>query len=266
MRAQTQQVIAFLRHDVLRNIVLLKMLHTYAEAIQCYYVETDSGAGVLLMLPTKVSPFDAQTYPSSEYVVLLSTTTSPMVQALLPHVPTNCPLVFKFLDLHDRVEVERQFSLKRKTAYLSFTCVPESRFSDSTEVVVSDRVDERYLDLYEEQGYQLDEVQAYFATGQALSFALYQNNLPLSTCFAYLNFEPVWEIGGVYTLPSERQKGYAGQVVETALHTLAQNKRIPRYQVHEDNHASIRLAERLGLCKFVTVEHYVYEHKIAWRK
>lgn len=258
---QLQSVIAFLSRDVLRNIVLLKMLHAYAEAIQSTYVEDNSGAGVLLLLPTRVSAFDAQTYPSSEYVVFLSTTGPAVTQALLSHFPTHHNLVFKFLDPTDRAVVERRFRLKRTTAYLSFTCPPGSQFSASNEVIVSNQADERCLDLFAEQGHPSETVRGYFAGGEALAFALYQNNLPRSACFAAVNFGSVWEIGGLYTPPGERRKGYARQVVETALHVLLRRHYIPRYQVHEENHASIRLAESLGLRQFVSMEHYVYEHR-----
>lgn len=253
-------IITFLNRDVLRNIVLLKMLHAYSKAIQSIYVENDSGAGVLLLLPTRVSAFDTQTYPSSEYVVFLSTTGPAVTQALLPHIPTRRNLVFKFLDPADRVVVERRFSLERKTAYLSFTSTPERQFCASNEVVISNQVDERCLDLFAKQGHEHETVRRYFASAWALAFALYQNDLPLSACFAYLNFGSIWEIGGVYTAPGERRKGYARQVVETALHTLLRSHHIPRYQVQEDNYASIRLAEALRLRQFISIEHYMHEH------
>jgi hypothetical protein len=45
--------------------------------------------------------------------------------------------------------------------------------------------------------------------------------------------------------------------VETALSALSDARRVPRYQVLEDNVASIQLAESIGLERFVTVEHWV---------
>ena len=65
------------------------------------------------------------------------------------------------------------------------------------------------------------------------------------------------EIAGVYAIPSERRKGYARLLVESALHTLTLRQCIPRYQVHEDNHASIQLAEKIGLRRFVTMDHWL---------
>ena len=80
---------------------------------------------------------------------------------------------------------------------------------------------------------------------------------PVAACFAYPNYGNVCEIAGVYTIPSERRNGYARQLVETALHALAHRPYIPRYQVQEDNHASIGLAESIGLRRFVTMEHWL---------
>src|SRR5262245_48217323 len=51
----------------------LKILAAYPEAIQAHYHEDGAEAGALL-LPTHVSPFEGQTDPSSDEVVLLSVT------------------------------------------------------------------------------------------------------------------------------------------------------------------------------------------------
>jgi len=257
MQEQLHQALTFLRHDILKNIVLLKMLHAYPGAIRCYY--TDSPAvGVLLLLPTPASDFDRQAYPASQFVVFLSTTDPAATQALLPHIPTDCNLVFKLMDACDQAAVERRFPLKRITSYLSYTSPARSNFPRSPHISVADTVDPRCLDLYAEQGHSPEAVQTYFTSGQALSFALYQGNIPISVCFAYRNFGEVWEIGGVYTVESKRRQGYARQVAETALHVLLRHYRIPRYQVHESNRASIHLAENLGLHRFVTTEHFWY--------
>jgi hypothetical protein len=58
--------------DVLRNIMLLKMLSLFPDVVQCHYCEDSVGAGVLMLLPTAVSSFDRHTYPATNYVVLLN--------------------------------------------------------------------------------------------------------------------------------------------------------------------------------------------------
>ena len=66
-----------------------------------------------------------------------------------------------------------------------------------------------------------------------------------------------WKIGGVYTAPEHRRKDYARQVVLAALAQLKARLLRPRYQVREDNLASCRLAESIGLVPFVVVEHFI---------
>jgi GNAT superfamily N-acetyltransferase len=254
--ASVQQAITFLSRAPLRNIVLLKMLHAYPEAIRCYFAAEGSEAGVLLLLPTQASSFDRQAYPATEYVVLLTATGPEVGQRLLPHLPVGCNLVFKFMDRADRAVVETRFSLRRVTAFLSYTSRPASRFSPWPEVDISDRPEAACLALFETQGYEPEVVRRACAGGHGEAVALRRNGDPLSVCFTFCNFGEVWEIGGVYTRPDERRRGHARKVVETALHTLLQQRRIPRYQVHEENRASISLAEALGLELFVSMEHY----------
>jgi hypothetical protein len=50
-------------------------------------------------------------------------------------------------------------------------------------------------------------------------------------------------------IPSARRHFYARQFVEPALHRLALRQCLPRYQVHTDNHASIR--------RVVTIEQWL---------
>ena len=79
-----------------------------------------------------------------------------------------------------------------------------------------------------------------------------------SICFTFKNYDKIWEIGGVHTAPAQRRKGLARLVVEAALYTVLSRGYIPRYQVAEANIPSIRLAETLGLTRFVVAEHYLY--------
>jgi GNAT superfamily N-acetyltransferase len=259
MDDQMRSALAFLERDMLRNVVALKMLAAYPDAIQVHYHENGVGAGALLLLPTRVSAFDRQTYPSTEYVVLLDTTDPEIGRRLLGRVPTGRPLVFKLTSTSDREVVARRFRLRRATAYISYTAAPDSSFAASDEVTVSNQVDPRCFDLHAAQGYTREELQKFFSTGQALSFALYQRDTPVAACFSYPNFGPVYEIGGVYTLPQARRQGYARKLVETVLHVLIRRGERPRYVVHELNQPSIRLAQALGLVPFVTIEHWLSE-------
>jgi GNAT superfamily N-acetyltransferase len=255
--APIQQALAFFRRDVLQNIVPLKVLAAYPHAVQAYYHADSAAAGALLLLPTQVSPFDRQAYPSTDYVVLLSATHPRAARALIERVPVGCGLVFKLAGAGERDVVARRFQLTRATAYISYTAAASSQFTPSAEVVVSERLDERCFDLHAAQGYSRDELRGFFAGGRALSFGLYRRGAPVAACFVYPNFEHIYEIGGVYTLPQERRKGHARTLVETALDAIARRGGRPRYVVHEQNRPSIQLAVAIGLEPVVTTEHWL---------
>jgi hypothetical protein len=257
MPMQIQLAISFLSTNTLRNIVLLKMLNLFPNAVECHYCEEHGGAGVLVLLPTQTFSFDRHTYPFTQYVVLLSATSQDVVYRLLAFVPRGVQLVFKLLDDADRQTVGEQFALRRATAFISYTALADQRFALSNGVRISERVDEACFALYAAQGHSREDMASYVATGSALTYTIYRDTTPIAACFSYPNFGSVHEIAGVYTIPSERRKGYARLLVEGALHTLAQRQSISRYQVHEVNQASIALAEAIGLHRFVTMEHWL---------
>ncbi|GAB4169074.1 MAG: hypothetical protein Fur005_30500 [Roseiflexaceae bacterium] len=78
-----------------------------------------------------------------------------------------------------------------------------------------------------------------------------------SACFAVAIAPGIWEIGGLWTDPSQRRLGLARRVTITALAELARRGVRPRYQAHESNHASLCLAESVGLVPCVLAEHYL---------
>jgi hypothetical protein len=254
-----QKVLAYLQRDVLRHIVHLKMLRACPDAIRCCYHGEGASAGVLMLLETQASPFDARTYPSTRYVVLPAATDVGSARALLAHVPADGDLVFKLIDGRTRDVVAERFALLRQTAYVSYTSGGR-RFSRAPQVRVSDQLDERCLSLYAANGYSRDEMEAYLRQG-AFTLALYKQGQPVSTCFCFPNLQQVWEIGGVHTVEGHRRQGHALKVVETALALLVDKGYVPRYQMREDNLPSIRLAESVGLKRFLTTEHFLFRRR-----
>jgi hypothetical protein len=91
MTASIQRALAFLRANVLGNIVLLKMLVLFPNALQCHYYEGGGAAGVLILQPTAISSFDRHAYPATDYVVLLSATSQAAVRQLLAFIPRVDP-------------------------------------------------------------------------------------------------------------------------------------------------------------------------------
>ncbi len=249
----------FLNRNVLKNLVSLKMLGTYGESIICRFVENGDSVGALLLLPTTVSTYDAQTYPQTRFVVLLSTSDATATRALLPHIPSDCDLVFKLTAAHDRAVIGEQFALRHVKSVRSYTNQPGSHFVLTQDVRISEQLEKKACQIFVERGYRRSEIEELFVNRQALLFELRQNERLVAACFAFRIAETVWEIGGVYTVPDQRRKGHARRLVETALHALINQGFTPRYQVEGDNLPSIQLAEALGLRKFMTIEHWLHD-------
>lgn len=256
--AVQQEAIAFLKRNPLRNIVPLKMLTAYPAVIETHYHASDAEAAALLLFPTTAFGYDRATYPDLDLVVILAATTPEAATTLLPHIPAHKRSIFKLMDSEVRDLLATRFALQRVTAFLSYTSSALDHFAPHPAVVTTNQVDGRLYAHFAAQGHDADELNRYFADGQARAFTLYQKAEPIAACFTYRNFEQIHEIGGVFTLPSERRKGHAQKVVTAAVHSLLTRGCLPRYQVHEENRPSIALAEQIGLTRFVTVEHWRY--------
>lgn len=259
MDTQLARAVAFLENDPLRNIVLLKTLCYYPQATHCHFMEGPAGAGALLLLPGDASSFDRRSYPGTDHVVFIAATDPDVLPELLQHVPRGKRLLFKLMDPHDRLQVSRFFGLERATAYVSYTAPAGRRYPAALDVAVSGNPSDACRDLYAAMGHSREELNLRFAQGQARSFTVYENKKPLASCFTFPNYGRIHEIAGVYSDAGHRRRGLARKVVETALHHLGDTGLWARYQVQEDNRASVRLAESIGLRHVVTYEHWRHD-------
>ena len=165
------QILAYLNRDPLKHIVQLKMLSAYPGDIKSFYITSGTSAGVLLLLPTKVSPFDAVAYPATEYVVLMAADTPAVTGLALEQIPVNRKLVFKLINRRDRAVIEQQYPLEHKATYISYTYDDNLQFIHSNDIVISDTLDTRLLPLFAENGYLRDELEPYFNSGKAMAFS-----------------------------------------------------------------------------------------------
>jgi len=259
MDAQLRRVTEFLKRDPLRNIVLLKTVLYYHHIIQCHFHEGPEGFGLLLLVPGGASFFDRRNYPGTDHVVFIATTGSVALPVLIRHIPRGERLLFKLMDPGHVTWVRGFFSLERVTAFVSYTAPPGTKFAAADNVAVSDLPDSACLDLFAAMGHSPDEIRKYFKTGQARSFTVYEDNKPLASCFTFPNYTEIHEIAGVCTDPGHRRSGLARRVVEVALHHLGNTGFMARYQVQENNRASILLAESIGLRHAVTYEHWRHD-------
>jgi predicted GNAT family acetyltransferase len=255
-----QQTLDYLLTDPLKHLTHLKYLHHYRGILTCYHAKHANGDGVLISYPTQEVFWDHETYASSQYILLITASDQTAAEMLLKHVqenyPADVPLVFKFNNDQPKQVFARAFHLEFQRALISFTSTQGAQFTPSADVVISSVTDLRTVDLYMANGYTHEEIEAYFAEG-ALSFAFYENGELVCVCMTYRNYDSIWEIAAVNTVARARRKGYARRVVQTALHTLIEEGKIPRYAVLHTNTASIQLAESLGLYPFLRLEHYL---------
>lgn len=85
-------------------------------------------------------------------------------------------------------------------------------------------------------------------------FGVVRNGRLLSVARAQANTERAWMVGGVYTIPTERGRGYGGDVTRAAVSAAREAGAIPGLFVRELNVPARRIYERLG---FRTLERRV---------
>jgi GNAT superfamily N-acetyltransferase len=179
-------------------------------------------------------------------------------------VPRGHNLVFKLASETDRLVVAEEFPLERRTAYLSYTSSGAAVSDPGIKIGVD--AAEAPFHMFAEQGHSAEWLGPLLQSGRAFTCVLEQSGEALSACFAFQVDGAVWEVGGVYTHPDERGKRLAFRVVQSALGELARRGHVPRYQVAEDNTASIRLAETLGMTRYLTLTHYLSQSRAAWER
>jgi len=256
MRESLAAAIAFFEADRLRYIVQLKYIHLYGEQVRTMCVD----GGVLLTLPTRATLWDVREYPNFELMLLPAALDTESAATLVNVVRENFApgVVFKFCEPVAKAAFRAAFDLKPTRTLYTYTLSPGAALPETSAVMVSTQLDDACMDLYAANGYSREKMGSLFA-GDALAFTIYDDGAAVSGCFAYQNFDNIWEVAGVRTLEAARRKGYGRLVVAAALRTLHDKNLILRYQVESTNAASVQLAEALGMTRYLEFEHYVWD-------
>lgn len=253
------EIIERLGADPLVNVVLLKHLQAFPRHTQAFQQLSPAGAATLILLDTAASDYDRKTYPTAAHAALIRSDDNGLTEALLRELPGSCGIVFKLGSTAEHDVVQRHYALARKTSFLSFTS--PQHVPDHDGVIVADSATDAMYALYRMQDHERDWLSPLLASGRAFICAIGSDGEPLSVCLAFESYGPVWEIGGVVTRPDQRGRGLGSRVVGAALAELARRGLMARYQVHEENTASIRLAEALGMEPLLRLTHYLHEHR-----
>ena len=252
-----RHVVDELARDPLPNIVLLKHLLAYPQHSRVHRVSDAAGAATLVVLDASVSSYDRKACPGAAFVVLISSDHPDLTAQLMCHVPRGVGIVFKLSRDADLAAVEAQFAVKPRTAVVSFTS--SGPVEPASGLQITTRPSDAAFRLFESQGHDRAWLEPLLRDGTAFACVLERGGDALSACFAFENYGPVWEVGGVITAPSERGRGLGADVVRTVLAELTRRGLKPRYQVEGDNAASTALARSVGLTPFLTIAHYTHE-------
>jgi RimJ/RimL family protein N-acetyltransferase len=250
-----ENIVAVLEREPLRNIVLLKHLEAFPDHTRAHQITSPAGTATLVLLDVSASAYDRRTYPAARFAALISSDHPNLTRRLLDFVPSAVGVVFKLSSEADRDVVASMSALERTTSVLSFTTT--STFARDHAVRVGATPGDAVFQLFEAQDHARSWLEPLLRADRAVTSVLDQQGEPAAVCFAFENYKRVWEIGGVFTQPDVRGQGLAARVVGTMLAVLAKRRLIPRYQVHDDNTPSIRLARAIGLEQFLTITHYL---------
>ena len=252
-----QHVVDELAREPLRNIVLLKHLQAFPAHSRVHRVSDATGAATLVVVDASVTSYDRQAYPGAAFAALISSDHPDLTAQLMRHVPRGVGIVFKLSRDADLAAVESQFAVKPRTAVVSFTAA--GPFEQSPGFRMTTDPGDAAFRLFKSQGHDRAWLEPLLRNGTAFACVLQHSGDTPSACFAFENYGPVWEVGGVVTAPSHRGRGFGGQIVRTVLAELTGRGLTPRYQVEADNKASIALARSVGLTPFLTIVHYSHE-------
>ena len=248
-------VIGQLEREPLRNIVLLKHLEAFPDKTRVHQVSSENGQATLVLLEVAASAYDRRTYPTASFVAMISSDHPSLTSELLSYVPQDLGIVFKLFSDADRDVIQSVFPVQRMTQVYSYTAL--SDFSHDHGVKLTSAPTAEVFGLFEAQEHDRNWLEPLIEANRAFVCTLDLNGSPIAVCFAFQNYRRVWEVGGLFTLPGFRGRGFAARVARTAIAELKDRKALPRYQVHDDNIASIRLAEAIGLTRFLTTAHFL---------
>lgn len=253
------EIVGRLGADPLGNVVLLKHLQAYPQHTRAFQRRSSSGFATLVLLDAAASDYDRKTYPTAAHAALIRSDHAALTEALLAELPVDGGIVFKLCSAAERDIVQRRYPLARRTSFLSFTSPEQGPGRNG--VAISGTATDAMHGLYRMQDHQQDWLSPLLASGRAFTCMVGSGDEPLSVCFAFESYGKVWEIGGVVTRADQRGRGLGSRVVGAALGELARRGLLARYQVHEDNAASIRLAESLGMKTLLRLTHYLHERR-----
>ena len=246
-----------LAQDPLSSLVTLKMLMLYPRACSTILYRRGPDWACRTELIAKESHWDREAYPEADLIIMLDGNSLHLLRLVADTVPTS-RTVLKVHDKWSRRHFQRSSQFQLVQSFISYTATADSLVASLPGTVPVERHCHYSSDaasLFAQNGYSPDELRGHLSRG-ARWFAIGESGRLVSVSIVFPNYHDIWELGGVYTLPEFRRNGYAAGVTRAALQYLVQRGLRPRYQFHHTNMASQALAEKLGLNRVLTVDHF----------
>jgi hypothetical protein len=246
-----------LNSNMLKHLSTLKYLSLYRDHADVKLVEDSGDWAILSAFPTGILSYDTATYPQAKKALFLNGTSEKLKHDLLAALkPDNY-----ILRLNEDLDLSRynvNFKISTGNTYISYTCLASDRTPGEVAIQPNPEVTPEAIDIFGRNGYTPDDLTGYFRQG-AQWFGFPVNGRLSSACFVFQNYKHIWEIAGVHTVESGRQRGYAAIVVHSALAYLLGRGMVPRYEAELKNLPSQNLARHLNMKEFLTIRHFLLE-------
>ncbi len=250
-----EKSITYLETDSFKHLSTLKYLTLYRDKVTIHLLEERNNWAILVTIPAEILSYDTATYPYANKAIFVNGTSEQLKKRLLNSLPED-NYILRLNEDMNLSDMRNRFRIENGNAFVSYSC---STFEDCAAnhiVPGSTHITDEAVSLMMKNGYSENEIKKYFDNG-SVWFGVKMNDRIRSVCFVYQNYNDIWEIAGVHTLETERNKGYARIVVASAIAYLLKSNLVPRYEADARNTNSIKLAQSLNMKEFLRINHFL---------
>jgi GNAT superfamily N-acetyltransferase len=243
------QAIAYLERDAMLHAAHLKLLGAHPKAARAEPIHDAQGIlrGACVSLPVAASAFDRESYPQCGLISMPVCDDPQLLLQAIGSQPQARTVWKMFPEL--AAVLSSPLRLRRVTAYVSLTGAVTA--PDDPLVRSSTHPPLAWQRLMPIVSAQTLTTGVHFAGGDDVGQAA------VCVARAWPIHGDIWEVGGLFTAPQSRGRGWATRVVRTAVSYLGDRGLRVRYVAREDLAESLAVARRVGLHELSRLEAWV---------